>query len=161
MEPVQRQNPLDEFYEFLKQTVDSFDALRTLLSDQIEAVEQADIGAIDANMRAEQVIALRMEKFESRLEQHFHRLSTKANTLTEFIAQIPRQEQYRFYDLLGRFAATAQDVAVYKEQCQALLEVKLHLVEKEIELRGGAQCTVYGRDALHLESSHRILRTEV
>ncbi|MFA7501992.1 MAG: flagellar export chaperone FlgN [Anaerovoracaceae bacterium] len=152
---------LDEFYDYLAGIVDAYDGLREAVLAQIDAVSRADISAMDENLKAQQALVFRIGDFEQRLAGYFAHLEVEAQTLTEFIALIPPEAQYRFYDILGRFAAVAQDVSVYKEQCRVLLEARIYGIDKILQKQGRTPETTYKRDASHSDEPGRILRTDI
>lgn len=152
---------LDEFYDYLVGIVDAYDGLREAVLAQIDAVSRADISAMDENLKVQQALVFRIGDFEQRVAGHFARLGVEAQTLTEFIAQIPSGHQYRFYDILGRFAAVAQDVSIYKEQCRVLLETRIYGIEKTLQKQGRTPETTYRRDASHSDEPGRILRSDI
>lgn len=152
---------LDTFYDYLDSVVDAYDGLRIAVLAQIDAVGRADIPAMNENLRRQQALISRIADFELKVDMHFAQLDVQADTLTEFISQIPKEQQYRFYDVLGRFAAVAQDVAIYKEQCRALLEAKIYAVEKYLKKQGKIPGTTYGKNAIQIEEHSHMLKADV
>lgn len=143
---------LDDFYHYLEKIVGVYEELKPVIREQIEIIGRADIKALDENLKIQQVLVQHTKDFDKKLTGHITGMGFEADTLTEFILQIPEAQQYRFYDLLGRFAAAVDEVSVYKNQCSTLLETKLYGIEKAIKKQGGPMGRIYEKDATEVEN---------
>lgn len=121
---------LNQFYEYLSGILKLYQNAVPVLKEELEAIMQDEIEVLDQSLKSQQALLLQTKSFEQQAAGYLSKLNIKAGNLTEMTRQLPEEEQFRFFDLLGEFELTMTEVNYYKEKCRVLLQSKLYTIDK-------------------------------
>jgi hypothetical protein len=139
---------LDELYEYLYKILKLYEGILPVIKDELAAITQEDIITLDENLKVQQALLYQTRDFDKKILDYTKKLNIEAENLSSLILQIPEDQQLRFYAILGHFTAAIQEVSIYKEKCQALLQTKIYSIDKILaEQKGIVENKTYERDA--------------
>lgn len=121
---------LDQFHEYLTGILRIYQSAVPVLKEELEAITQDKMDVLDQSLKSQQALLLKTRNFDQQTASYLSRLGIKAKNLTEMVKQLPKEEQLRFFDLLGEFELTMTEVNYYKEKCRVLLQSKLYAIDK-------------------------------
>ncbi len=121
---------LDQFHEYLSGILKLYQNAVPVLKEELEAILQDEIDVLNKSLKSQQALLLQTKSFDQQTAGYLSRLNVKAANLTEMAQQLPEEEQYRFFNLLGEFELTMTEVNYYKEKCRVLLQSKLYTIDK-------------------------------
>ncbi|MGI6751292.1 MAG: flagellar export chaperone FlgN [Anaerovoracaceae bacterium] len=143
---------LDEFYAYLSDIMEIYRQAIPVLRDELEAIMADAILDLDTSLKSQQALILQTRNFQQRTEEYLSRLNIKADTLSEMANQLPEEEKFRFFDLLGEFEPIISEVDFYKDKCRSLLQGKLYSINKALENQSGDNRT-YNSEAAGIQGS--------
>jgi len=145
---------LDDFYEYLFGILKVYEDLLPVIKEELNVIGPDDISSLDENLKAQQALLYRIKNFDRDVAGYASKLNIKADTLSSMILKMPEEHQLRFYELLGNFAATIQEVSFYKDKCQEVLQTKLYGIDKALtRLKGVTENKTYERDASEVKNT--------
>lgn len=121
---------LDQFYDYLSGILKLYQSAVPVLKEELEAIVQDEIDVLNQSLKSQQALLLQTKNFDQQTASHLTKLNIKAKNLTEMAQQLPKEAQFRFFDLLGEFELTMTEVNYYKEKCRVLLQSKLYTIDK-------------------------------
>lgn len=121
---------LDQFHEYLTGILRIYQSAVPVLKEELEAIMRDDTDVLDRSLKSQQALLLKTRNFDQQTANYLSKLNIKAKNLTEMAKQLPGDEQFRFFDLLGEFELTMTEVNYYKEKCRVLLQSKLYSIDK-------------------------------
>jgi hypothetical protein len=121
---------LNQFHEYLTGILKLYQNAVPVLKEELEAIMQDEIDTLNQSLKSQQALLLQTKSFDQQTAGYLTRLNIKARNLTEMAQQLPKDHQYRFFELLGEFELTMTEVNYYKEKCRVLLQSKLYTIDK-------------------------------
>jgi hypothetical protein len=121
---------LDQFHEYLTGILRIYQSAVPVLKEELDAVMRDDTDVLDQSLKSQQALLLKTKNFDQQTANYLSKLNIKAKNLTEMVKQLPKDEQLRFFDLLGEFELTMTEVNYYKDKCRVLLQSKLYTIDK-------------------------------
>ena len=123
---------IEEFYNYLFGVIKLHRDLIPKLKDELMLIESGSVEALTENINRQQSFVLQTGRFDADIKKYMDGLNLTGNNITEVVVQLPEEYRLRFYGLIGEFDQTVKEMNFYKEKCQSLLELKLHLVEQKL-----------------------------
>jgi hypothetical protein len=123
---------LDQFHEYLSGILKLYQNAVPVLKEELEAILQDEIEVLNQSLKSQQALLLQTRNFDQQTAAYLSKLNIKANNLTEMVRQLPKDDQFRFFDLLGEFELTMTEVNYYKDKCRVLLQSKLYTIDKAL-----------------------------
>ena len=121
---------LDQFHEYLTGILKLYQKAVPILKEELDAIMQDEIEVLNESLKSQQALLLQTKSFDRQVAEYLSRLQIKANNLTEMTKQLPTEEGYRFFNLLGEFEQTMTEVNYYKDKCRVVLQGKLYTIDK-------------------------------
>lgn len=121
---------LDQFHEYLSGILKLYQDSVPVLKAELEAIMGDEIDVLNQSLKSQQALLLKTKNFDQQTANFLSRLNIKAKNLTEMAQQLPKDDQLRFFDLLGEFELTMTEVNYYKDKCRILLQSKLYTIDK-------------------------------
>ncbi|MDR1135018.1 MAG: flagellar protein FlgN [Clostridiales Family XIII bacterium] len=146
---------IDEFYEYLCVILDVYGDMLSSLKEEAVHIDAGDVAALDVSLNIQQAMLFKTRNFEGKIADYLDRLGIKADTLSATIAQLPDDEQFRFYTFLGEFDQIMHDVVFYKDKCRELLQSKLFVIERQLARYGGTDAATYDKNAGEVANPRR------
>lgn len=123
---------LDSFYEYLSMILRYYKNLIPILKDELNSILLDDIAVLDETLKSQQVLLSQTKNFDKRVSEYLSALNLSAKSLTEMTLQLKKDDQFRFFGLLGDFDTTIEEVNFYKDKCTNLLQTKLYMLDKKL-----------------------------
>lgn len=124
---------IQNFYTYLQELNDSYSGLLDLLRTKLGALSNFDISSLDEIMKQEQVHVLQARGFDNALIQHCKELGVDGGKLSDIITALPQGEQERFIQLHKRLKTTLDEVKDLNENCQSMIQNRLHSIDRSIK----------------------------
>lgn len=123
---------LDQFHEYLSGILKIYQKAVPVLKEELEAIMNDEIEVLNQSLKSQQALLLQTKSFDQQTASFLSKVNIKAKNLTEMVQQLPKEERFRFFDLLGEFDLTMTEVNYYKEKCRVLLQSKLYTIDKAL-----------------------------
>jgi len=127
---------LDQFQEYLTDILELYRQMIPLLREEFDHILKDDISQLDKNMKAQQALLLRTKNFDAKIAEYQSALIISGSTLSQMALQFPEEKRDVFFELIGQFQRTLEEVEFYKEKCRTLLQNKLYRIEKNLAKAG-------------------------
>lgn len=145
---------LDQFQEYLTDIVELYGKMIPLLREEFDHILKDDIKQLDTNMKSQQSLLLRTKNFDAKIAEYQSMLNISGSTLSQMALQFPKEKQAGFFELIGQFQRTLEEVEFYKEKCRTLLQNKLYHIDKTLARAGMQKSnTTYDQNAEEVRSS--------
>ena len=145
---------LDEFYEYLSGILEIYQNAVPLLKEELNHILSDELQALDENMNAQQSLLLRTKNFDAKLAEYQAAMDIPGSTLSEMALRFPEEKRADFFELIGQFHQTLEEVEFYKEKCKDVLQNKLYHIDKVLsrkEIRKNN--TTYDQNAAEVRSA--------
>ncbi len=123
---------LEQFHEYLSGILKLYQSAIPVLKEELEAIVNDEIEVLNRSLKSQQTLLLQTKSFDQKIAGYLISLNIKAGNLSEMARQLPEEEQFRFFDLLGEFELAMTEVNYYKEKCRVLLQSKLYTIDKAL-----------------------------
>lgn len=145
---------LNQFHEYLTGILKLYRSAVPVLKEELEAIMQDEIEVLNQSLKSQQALLLQTKNFDQQTASYLSKLNIKAKNLTEMIHQLPKEEQLRFFDLLGEFELTMTEVNFYKDKCRELLQSKMYTIDKALsKLDLPKDNTTYNQNASEVQGT--------
>lgn len=145
---------LDEFHEYLSGILEIYRNAISLLKEELGHILGDELQALDENMNAQQSLLLRTKGFDAKLAEYQAALDIPGDTLSEMALRFPEERRAEFFELIGQFQRTLEEVEFYKEKCEGLLQNKLYHIDKVLTRKEMQKNnTTYNQNAAEVKSS--------
>lgn len=143
---------LDDFHDYLLGILGHYKNLIPILKDELNSILSDNVEALDENLKSQQVLLIQTKTFNKQVNDFSAKLNISAKNLTEMALQLKKEDQIRFFGLLGDFENTMTEVNFYKEKCRVLLQSKLYVIEKILSSQDAQRDnTTYDRNASEVQ----------
>ncbi len=145
---------LDQFHKYLTGILNLYRSAIPVLKEELEAIMQDEIEVLNQSLKSQQALLLQTKSFDQQTASYLSRLNIKATNLTDMIRQLPKDQQLRFFDLLGEFELTMTEVNFYKDKCRELLQSKMYTIDKALsKLDLPKDNTTYNQNASEVQGT--------
>jgi hypothetical protein len=145
---------LDQFHEYLSGIMELYQKAVPLLREEFDHILRDELQELDENMKSQQALLLRTKNFDAKVAEYQSALNISGNTLSEMALRFPEEKRAEFFELIGQFQRTLEEVEFYKEKCRVLLQNKLYHIEKTLAKAGVQKDnTTYNQNAAEVRSS--------
>lgn len=145
---------LDQFHEYLSGILKIYQDSVPVLKAELEAIMGDEIDVLNQSLKSQQALLLKTRNFDQQTANFLSRLNIKARNLTEMAQQLPKEQQLRFFDLLGEFELTMTEVSYYKDKCRVLLQSKLYAIDKILSKQDlQKNTTTYNQNAAEVQGT--------
>ncbi|HWQ77236.1 MAG TPA: flagellar export chaperone FlgN [Anaerovoracaceae bacterium] len=145
---------LNRFHEYLTGILELYREMVSLLQKELNHILNDELQALDENMKSQQALMLRTKNFDAKLAEYQSALNITGSTLSEMALLFPEKRQAEFFELIGQFQKTLEEVGFYKEKCRVLLQNKLYNVDKVLtRTERQKDNTTYDQNAAEVRSS--------
>lgn len=145
---------LNEFHEYLSGIMEIYQNAIPLLKEELSHILGDELQALDENMNAQQSLLLRTKNFDAKLAEYQAALDIPGSTLSEMALRFPEERRAEFFELIGQFQRTLEEVEFYKEKCKDLLQNKLYHIDKVLTRKEMLKNnTTYDQNAAEVKSS--------
>ncbi|HZK02366.1 MAG TPA: flagellar export chaperone FlgN [Anaerovoracaceae bacterium] len=139
---------LDGLYGYLMEIVELYEKILPVVKSEFDAINADDIYSLNESLKVQQALLHKTKNFDKTISSYTAELDIDADNLTALIIQLPEEQQFRFYSVLGRFTAAIQEISFYKEKCRSMLQTKLHNIDRSLaEQKGIVENETYEKDA--------------
>ncbi|MDR0569689.1 MAG: hypothetical protein LBG71_00505 [Clostridiales Family XIII bacterium] len=153
---------VDCFYDYLLGILKIYADLAPVLMDEVERIKNDDMPGLDESLRLQQAMLLKTRDFEAKVAGYQKELGISAANLSTAVVQLPEDERFRFYSLLGEFDQIMEQVRFYRDSCRELLQTKLYQMEKQAQDSGLAQGATYDEFAESVSGSYaKVFETRI
>lgn len=145
---------LDEFHEYLFGILEVYQKAVPLLKEELSHILDDELQALDENMNAQQSLLLRTKNFNVKLAEYQSALDIPGGTLSEMALRFPEERRIEFFELIGQFQQTLEEVEFYKEKCTDTLQNKLYHIDKALTRKEmQKKNTTYNENAAEVKNS--------
>lgn len=144
---------LDQFREYLTDIMELYREAIPLLREEFDHILKDEIKQLDENMKSQQALLLRTKSFDVKIAEYQSKLNISGSTLSQMALQFPEERQPGFFELIGQFQRTLEEVEFYKEKCRTLLQNKLYHIERTLAKAGVQDNTTYDQKAGEIRGS--------
>lgn len=124
---------LDDFHEYLIGILNQYQNAIPVLKKELAAITEDQLDDLNDTLKSQQALLLQTKNFGKKVTEYLSQLNISAKNLTEMVTKLPEEEQMRFFNIIGEFDQTVEEVNFYKDKCRTLLQSKLYGIGKILE----------------------------
>lgn len=137
-------NYYEKFKAYLEELVRDFSELAGLLSQKLIAIRMQKLAEIESIMKREQVFEMKLKSFDTYIQMYRDKLSLKGDSLSDVILELPEEYRFEFGVLRDKLRSLVGETAGLNKRCQALLDERIHYIERAMHEIDKSNTTAYG-----------------
>ena len=145
---------LNQFHAYLSSILKVYQDLVPVLKSELTSIQKDDVDMLNDCLKSQQALLIQTRNFDNKVKEYQSQLNITAVNLSEMALSLPKDAQLQFFELLGQFGKTSEEVRFYQEKCRTLLQSKLYLIDKVLSKANIQKDNVtYNKDAAEVQKA--------
>ena len=106
-------NKFNSFFDYLYSVLTLYRNSIPVVKEKFNAISNDNLETLNRTIQIQQAFLLKTRSFDTGLAEHLRALEISEATLSGVILKLPKEEQGRFFSLLGELEYTLKEIQYY------------------------------------------------